>query len=148
AYVASNNVFAYSINAATGALTPVAGSPFTAGTTPVSVTVAPSGAFAYVANANSNNVSAYTINAATGALTPVAGSPFAAGSAPYSVVATNTSAAAPPVPTLSINDVPLPEGNAGITQFTFTVTLSAPSASTVTVHYATADGTATAGSDY
>ena len=54
---ASNNVSAYTINAGTGALTPVAGSPFAAGTNPVSVTVAPSGAFAYVANEGSNNVS-------------------------------------------------------------------------------------------
>jgi len=40
------------------------------------------------------------------------------------------------------------EGNSGTTPFVFTVTLSAASASTVTVNYATADGTATAGSDY
>ena len=40
AYVAnfgSNNVLAYSINATTGALTPVTGSPFTAGSGPNSV---------------------------------------------------------------------------------------------------------------
>src|SRR5204863_6947708 len=69
AYVANqtdNTVSAYTINAGTGALTPVAGSPFATGTGPFSVTVAPSGAFAYVANSGSNNVSAYTINAATG----------------------------------------------------------------------------------
>jgi hypothetical protein len=44
---------------------------------------------------------------------------------------------------LSINDVTLPEGNSGTTSFGFTVSLSAPSTSTVTVKYATADGTAT-----
>jgi 6-phosphogluconolactonase (cycloisomerase 2 family) len=73
-------VSAFTINAATGALTAVAGSPFAAGSSPFSVTVDPSGKFAYVANYWSNDVSAFTINAATGALTPVAGSPFAAGS--------------------------------------------------------------------
>jgi hypothetical protein len=52
------------------------------------------------------------------------------------------------LPTLSINNVSNNEGNSGTTPFTFTVTLSAPSASTVTVNYATSDGTATAGSDY
>jgi hypothetical protein len=52
------------------------------------------------------------------------------------------------LPTLSINNVSGAEGNSGTTPFNFTVTLSAPSASTVTVNYATANGTATAGSDY
>jgi hypothetical protein len=55
---------------------------------------------------------------------------------------------APPLPTLSINNVSANEGNSGLTPFVFTVTLSAASASTVTVAYATADGTANAGSDY
>ena len=48
-------------------------------------------------------------------------------------------------PSLTINDVSLPEGNAGTTPFTFTVTLSAASGRPVTVNYATANGTATAG---
>ena len=45
---------------------------------------------------------------------------------------------------LSIDSVSASEGNAGNTPFTFTVTLSAASASPVTVSYATADGSATA----
>jgi hypothetical protein len=52
------------------------------------------------------------------------------------------------MPTLSINDVSVTEGNAGTTTATFTVTLSAAATSTVSVNYATANGTATAGSDY
>jgi len=56
--------------------------------------------------------------------------------------------AAPPPPTLSINNVSANEGNGGTTSFTFTVTLSAASASTVTASFATSNGTATAGSDY
>lgn len=53
------------------------------------------------------------------------------------------------VPSLSINDVTAAEGNAGTTSFTFTVSLSAPAgAGGVTFDIATADGTATAGSDY
>ena len=52
---------------------PPSARPFAAGTNPVSVTVDPSGKFAYVTNITSNNVSAYTINAATGALTAVGG---------------------------------------------------------------------------
>ena len=50
--------------------------------------------------------------------------------------------------TLSINNVTKTEGNSGTTAFSFTVTLSSASNQTVTVNYATSDGTATAGSDY
>ncbi len=50
--------------------------------------------------------------------------------------------------TLSIKDVTKAEGNSGDTPFTFTVSLSAASATPVTVQYATANGTAVAGSDY
>src|SRR5207245_7045691 len=42
---------------------------------------------------------------------------------------------------MSINDVSHTEGNSGTTAFTFTVSLSAPPLQTVTVSYATADGT-------
>jgi hypothetical protein len=54
----------------------------------------------------------------------------------------------PPPPSIAIGDVTITEGNAGTRAATFTVTLSAPSAQPVTVQYATANGTATAGSDY
>jgi DNA-binding beta-propeller fold protein YncE len=43
---ANSNVSAYTINGTTGALTPVAGSPFPAGSGPISVTVHPTGQFA------------------------------------------------------------------------------------------------------
>ncbi len=46
------------------------------------------------------------------------------------------------LPMLSISDVTKKEGHKGSTTFTFTVTLSAPSSQTVTVSYATANGTA------
>lgn len=49
---------------------------------------------------------------------------------------------------LSINHVALNEGNGGTTAFNFTVSLSSASAQTVTVNYATANGTAIAPSDY
>ena len=51
------------------------------------------------------------------------------------------------VPTLTINDLTITEGNAGTSVATFNVQLSA-SSQTVTVNYATANNTATAGSDY
>jgi hypothetical protein len=54
-----------------------------------------------------------------------------------------------PVPSITINDVSALEGNAGTTPFTFTVSLSNPTSQTVTVDYATVDGTATiADTDY
>ena len=89
AYVAnqgSDNVSAYTINATTGALTSV-GAAVAAGIGPSSVSVDPSGKFAYVVNAT--KVRAYTIHAATGALTPI-GAAVAAGTSPVSVTTTGT----------------------------------------------------------
>jgi hypothetical protein len=51
-------------------------------------------------------------------------------------------------PGITIGNATVAEGNAGTTSAAFTVTLSAASGRTITVDYATADGTATAGSDY
>jgi hypothetical protein len=51
-------------------------------------------------------------------------------------------------PSLAIGDVTLTEGSSGPTPFAFNVTLSPPAAATTTVNWATAPGTATAGSDY
>jgi CSLREA domain-containing protein len=51
-------------------------------------------------------------------------------------------------PSLSINDVSTTEGDSGTKVLNFTVTLSAASSLPVTVGYATANGTATAPSDY
>ena len=52
------------------------------------------------------------------------------------------------LPTLSINDVTVTEGQSGTVNANFTVTLSASSGQTVSVGFSTADGTATAGADY
>ncbi len=51
-------------------------------------------------------------------------------------------------PVLSIGNATVTEGNTGTTNAVFTVSLSTASSQTVTVRYATANGTATAGSDY
>lgn len=59
-----------------------------------------------------------------------------------------TCSAAPAAGKLSIADVTKAEGNSGITDVTFTVTLSAASTNTVVVDYATVNGTAIAGNDY
>ena len=59
-----------------------------------------------------------------------------------------TTPPAPAVPTLSVANAQVVEGNSGTTNLPFTVTLSSAGATPVTVKYATSDGTATAGSDY
>ncbi len=53
-----------------------------------------------------------------------------------------------PTATLSISDATRAEGDSGSSNATFTVTLSPALTETLTVDFATADGTATAGSDY
>ena len=57
---------------------------------------------------------------------------------------------APPVtPVVSVSDAAAAEGNSGTSDIAFTVRLSSASQSTVTVNYATSDGTATiTGNDY
>jgi YVTN family beta-propeller protein len=88
-------VSAYAIDAATGALSEIAGSPFpTAEWGPQSVTVDGSGKFVYVANtgwmgAVEDSISAFAIDATTGALSEIADSPFPAqpaSSDPYYVI--------------------------------------------------------------
>lgn len=53
-----------------------------------------------------------------------------------------------PLPTISVNDPSVTEGSSGTTQIELTISLSAASTREISVNYATADGTATAGSDY
>lgn len=72
-----NGVSVFAIDTATGVLSEVAGSPFSAGTNPVSVSIDPTGGTVYVMNGGSANVSGFALGS-TGALTPLAGSPFSA----------------------------------------------------------------------
>ena len=65
---------------------------------------------------------------------------------PASAVVTITDNDNPP--TISITDVSLEEGNSGTSNFIFTVDLSAASGFDVSVNFATANSTATAGIDY
>jgi hypothetical protein len=51
-------------------------------------------------------------------------------------------------PSLTVNDVSFVEGDAGTAPLGFTISLSAPSGKAITVNVATANGTATAGTDY
>ena len=67
---------------------------------------------------------------------------------PGTVVGTGTITDDDAAPTVSIADVSLPEGDAGATNASLTVSLSAVSGKPIDVGYASADGTATAPSDY
>ncbi|MBI3657213.1 MAG: beta-propeller fold lactonase family protein [Acidobacteria bacterium] len=84
---ASNNISGYSIDATSGALTSIAGSPFTAGSEPRSIALA--GAFAYVVNQGSNNCSVYSIDAVSGVLR-AAGTFSTNGTGPVAVQADST----------------------------------------------------------
>ena len=70
----SNQVAAFSINTATGALAPVPGSPFPAGNTPF--LLATTGRFLYLSNAGDGTVSGYSIDSMSGVLSPLTGSPY------------------------------------------------------------------------
>jgi 6-phosphogluconolactonase len=70
----NGNVISLNIAAGTSALTPVAGSPFTAGTGPNGVAVDGTGSFVYVSNKGSNDVSAFKSTA--GVLAEIKGSPY------------------------------------------------------------------------
>jgi len=87
AYVAnklSNNISAYTVNTTTGALTPIAGSPFVStGSGPESVSVGPGGNFLYVTNSASNDLSVFSVDSDTGVLSPVATVPT--GDTPYGI---------------------------------------------------------------
>jgi hypothetical protein len=71
-----------------------------------------------------------------------------AGSNNVSVLLNDGAWIAVDAPSLTINDATVTEGNLGTVAATFTVTLSSASSQPVTVNYATADGSATGGSDY
>src|SRR5690242_15214079 len=82
----SNNVSVFSINAGTGALSLVAGSPFATGGSGdpfgIALSPTPDGMFLMAANSGSNNLTVFSI-AGSGALTPIAGSPFPTLSIPF-----------------------------------------------------------------
>jgi 6-phosphogluconolactonase (cycloisomerase 2 family) len=84
----ANTVSVFSIDASTGKLTAVPGSPYATSTLSVAISIDPSGKFVYIANGDppANNISAFAIDVNTGALTAVPGSPFATGPNPQSLV--------------------------------------------------------------
>jgi 6-phosphogluconolactonase len=77
----TNSISAFSIDAATGALTALAGSPFATGTTPIGLVADPNGMFVYVGDHMANvtstadAISAFNVSASDGSLTRVGGAP-------------------------------------------------------------------------
>jgi 6-phosphogluconolactonase len=101
----SNSISAYHVNQETGALSPVAGAPFStgepgdlapglmhimdappeAGGVPYRLEIHPSGRFIYVTNWMGASLSVFEVNAQTGALTPLPDGPVKVGGRPYGV---------------------------------------------------------------
>ena len=84
----NGGVQAFTINASTGLLTPVAGSPFPASLAPDpgGIAMDPNAKFLYTTLMNSGGVAGFTINPSSGALTAIAGSPFPTGNTPSQVI--------------------------------------------------------------
>jgi 6-phosphogluconolactonase len=74
----SNDISAFKIDPVTGALTPVAGSPFAAGANPLSLAFGRGGKFLYTANPGGTNssISGFSVDLVSGTLSPLSGSPF------------------------------------------------------------------------
>lgn len=89
--------------------------------------------------------SGYSIDTVTGCGGSLSGDTYTTDTV---VTACTVSASFVALPTVSITDATVTEGDAGTTSLTFTISLSAQANGDVTVDYATNDGTATAGEDY
>jgi 6-phosphogluconolactonase (cycloisomerase 2 family) len=89
-YMTNNDstIYGYAINNATGHLTKITGSPFTATAPTRGITADPSGKFLYIAN--SLQLLGYSINAKNGALTVLSSSPYTAGNGPMDLSVTGT----------------------------------------------------------
>ena len=90
AYVPDNdtsNIWAFSVDITTGALTPLSFDPITAGKEPAWVAIDPASKFAYASNRFSDTISAFSFSATTGAFTPLpSSSPSDTGGAPWPIL--------------------------------------------------------------
>ena len=78
---ANNKIAAFVIDANTGALTPIPGSPFATGNAPqymalVPVTLVGGTEFLYTANVQDKTISAFVVDGSSGTLTAMSGSPY------------------------------------------------------------------------
>ena len=82
------SVSVFRIDATTGVLKPLPGTPFTTGVVPQSITISSTGTFAYVVNQGKDDhgsISVFRIDATTGVLKPLPGGPFTTGISPGTV---------------------------------------------------------------
>jgi hypothetical protein len=89
--------------------------------------------------------SGYAIDSVAGCGGSLNGTAYTTGAVTADCTVTATFSA---LPTVSVADATVLEGDSGTTSLVFTVTLSGQANGLVNVDYATSDGTATAGSDY
>ena len=84
---AAGSLSGYTINATTGALTQLTGSPLAvAGSSSLrQAQIDPTGSFLYVVDSGADVIFAYKINQVTGGVSPISGSPFATGKTPVSL---------------------------------------------------------------
>ena len=75
----SNNVSVFSIDAGSGALTEVGGSPFFANNSPSEILVLPADNFVYVSNPGIGQVTAFSFDPASGFMTQLTPSPYVSG---------------------------------------------------------------------
>jgi 6-phosphogluconolactonase len=82
----NDTVDGFSVNATSGALTAMLGSPFPVGGTPPGAgglsAIVPAGNYLYATDLNAGKVAGFAFDSASGKLTAVPGSPFAAGNTP------------------------------------------------------------------
>jgi 6-phosphogluconolactonase (cycloisomerase 2 family) len=81
--LATGQIAAFSIAPSSGALTPIPGSPFAEGNSPIALATVNN--FLYVANSVDGTIAGYSINPASGVLTPLANSPFAIHGGPLAI---------------------------------------------------------------
>ena len=78
----SRNVSGFSVDPASGALTPLSGFPIAVGTSPEFITTDAQGRFAFIADDNAGVIWVYAIDTNTGALQQIPGSPYPSGQEP------------------------------------------------------------------
>lgn len=87
--MSDSDIWAYSIDSSSGALSAITGSPFKVDFAPFSLTANASGGLLYATDESGTGEWGFLINSQTGALTPIPGSPFSAGQAPYAIATTS-----------------------------------------------------------
>ena len=134
------------VNYATANGTATAGTDYTA--TAGTLTFAPGVVSQQVNVAVTGDTTVESAETVTVTLSNASGATVATATATGTITNDDTSTAVVTSPTISVANASVAEGNSGTTNLSFTVTLSKAATTPVTVSYATANGTATAGTDY